>query len=182
MTLEARLERHLSKHPVVDPSAYIATEATVIGDVRIGSHASIFPGCVLRGDINAIAIGSGTNVQDNTVVHLADDYGVMVGERVTIGHKAMIHACKIEDECLIGMCATLLDGVIIGKGSIVGAGALVTKNTHVPPGSLVVGMPAKVKRKVTEAELEQIRDMAKKYQVVAAAHKARFQKETDYTY
>lgn len=173
MTLEERLEKYLSRTPEVDPTAYVAPSAVVMGAVKIGPKASVWPTCVLRGDIEDIIIGEGSNVQDGTVVHLADDLAVRIGKHVTIGHMAMIHACTIEDECLIGMKATVLDGAVIGKNSIIGAGAVVTKNTVVPPGSLVLGMPAKVVRQLSDDEKASLKPWAEKYIKVAAAHKAR---------
>jgi len=170
MTLQERLETYLGQSPKIDPTAYVAPSAVVIGAVTIGPKASVWHQCVLRGDIERIEIGEGSNVQDGAVVHLADDLGVKVGRHVTIGHMAMIHACTIEDECLIGMKATVLDGAVIGRRSIIGAGAVVTKNTIVPPGSLVLGMPAKVVRHLTEEEQAGLRDWAEKYVTVAAAH------------
>jgi carbonic anhydrase/acetyltransferase-like protein (isoleucine patch superfamily) len=173
MTLEERLEIYLNRSPDVDPSAYVAPSAVVMGSVKIGPKASVWPTCVLRGDIENIEIGEGSNIQDGSVVHLADDLGVKVGRYVTVGHMAMIHACTIEDECLIGMKATVLDGAVIGRRSIVGAGAVVTKNMQVPPGSLVLGMPAKVVKQLSEEEQASLRHWADKYVVVAATHKAR---------
>lgn len=173
MTLEERLEKFLSRTPEVDPSAYVAPSAVIMGSVRIGPKASVWPLCVLRGDIEHIEIGEGSNVQDGTIVHLADDLGVTIGKYVTIGHAAMIHACTIEDECLIGMKATVLDGAVIGRRSIVGAGAVVTKNMQVPPGSLVLGMPAKVVKQLSEEDQAGLRYWAEKYVTGAAAHKAR---------
>ncbi len=174
MTTEERLEAHLSKDPIIPESAYVANEATVIGDVTVGEHASIWPGCVVRGDINSIVIGDRTNVQDGTIIHLADDYGVEIGKDVTIGHGAIVHACVIEDECLIGMGATIMDGSVIGKHSIVGAGSLVTGNTQVPSGSLVMGSPAKIVRPLTDEERAGIQPWATKYTKVATAHKRKF--------
>src|SRR3954470_10973280 len=153
--------------------AYIAPGATIIGDVRIGPRASVWPGCVLRGDINSIEIGEGTNVQDGTIVHLADDYGVRVGNFTTIGHAAIIHACEIGDECLIGMGATILDGAKIGDRCIIGANALVTQRFVAPPGSMILGAPAKVVRPLTGAERSSLRGWAEKYIEVAKAHAAR---------
>jgi carbonic anhydrase/acetyltransferase-like protein (isoleucine patch superfamily) len=129
---------------------------------------------VLRGDINTIKIGEGSNVQDGTVIHLADDFGVKIGSYVTIGHSAMIHACEIGDECLVGMRSTILDGAMIGAQSIVGAGALVTKNSHIPEGSLVLGAPAKVVRSLSDEERSKLKALAEKYVKVSRGHKQRF--------
>ncbi|HPA18871.1 MAG TPA: gamma carbonic anhydrase family protein [Verrucomicrobiae bacterium] len=173
MTFDQRLARYLGSAPKIHASAFIAPSADICGDVTIGPDASIWYGTVLRGDINRIEVGEASNIQDGSVVHLADDFPSIVGARVTIGHRAMIHACTIEDECLIGMSSTILDGAVVGKGSIVGAGALVTRRMIIPPGSLVLGAPAKVVRAVTEQERELIRGLAEKYIAVARAHKAR---------
>jgi carbonic anhydrase/acetyltransferase-like protein (isoleucine patch superfamily) len=174
MTIEERLEKYLDQNPQVASDVYVAQGAVVIGAVTLAAGSSVWHGAVLRGDIQTIEIGEGSNVQDGTIIHLADDYGVKVGRFVTIGHAAMIHACTIEDECLIGMQATILDGAVIGKQSIVGAGALVTKGTEVPPGSLVLGSPAKVVRQLSETERASIKEWADKYISVARGHKARF--------
>lgn len=174
MTVEERLAKYLDQTPEVDASAYIAKGAVVIGAVTLAENSSVWHNSVLRGDINTIEIGEGSNVQDGTVVHLADDYGVKVGKYVTIGHSAMIHACEIGDECLIGMQATILDGAVIGAQSIVGAGALVTKGTQVPEGSLVLGAPAKVVRSLSEKERSGLKAMAEKYVTVSRGHKRRF--------
>ena len=175
MTTEERLEYYLNQTPEIDDSVYIASGAVVIGAVTVGVQSSIWHNCVLRGDINRIDIGEGSNIQDGSVVHLADDYGVQIGNYVTVGHMAMIHACTIEDECLIGMHATILDGSEIGEQCIIGAGSLVTKNTKVPPGSLVLGSPAKVVRSLSQQERSDIRHWAEKYVTVSRAHKARVQ-------
>ena len=174
MDIEERLHKFLSCTPRVDPSAYIAEGAIVIGAVTIGPHASVWHNCVLRGDIERIRVGEGSNIQDGAVIHLADDIGVSIGKYVTVGHLAMVHACTIEDECLIGMKATILDGAVIGRRSIVGAGAVVTKNTVIPPGSLVLGTPAKVVKALSEAEQSGLREWADKYVKVAAFHKRHF--------
>jgi carbonic anhydrase/acetyltransferase-like protein (isoleucine patch superfamily) len=171
--LAQRLEKFLGQAPRLDPTAYIAPLATVVGDVRLGAHCSVWPAAVLRGDINYIEVGDGTNIQDGAVVHLADDFPALIGRYVTIGHLAMVHACVIEDECLIGMSATILDGSVIGAQSLVGAGALVTKGTIIPPGSLVLGSPARVLRALTPEERAALRDSAEKYIQVAAAHRRR---------
>lgn len=178
MTLEEQFATFLAKDPQIDPTAYVAPGAILLGDVRLGAHASVWPGTVLRGDINFIAVGECTNIQDGTIVHLADDFPVRIGNYVTIGHAAMIHACTIEDECLIGMQATVLDGAVIGKNSIVGAHSLVTQNTIIPPGSLAVGVPAKVKP-LPPGQQSGIRRWAEKYVKVAAAHRARYASQRD---
>jgi carbonic anhydrase/acetyltransferase-like protein (isoleucine patch superfamily) len=172
MTLPERLARHLRCTPDTARAAFVAANATVLGDVSLGADSSIWYGCVLRGDINAIVIGDGTNLQDGAIVHLADDYGVRVGRHTTIGHAAIIHACEIGDECLIGMGATILDGARIGDGCIVGANALVTQRFVAPPGSMVLGTPAKVVRPLTATERASLRPWAEKYVVVAKAHQA----------
>ena len=166
--LIARLDRHLRRRPVLGANVYIAKTATVIGDVTLGEASSVWYGAVLRGDINRIAIGHHSNVQDNAVLHLADDYPCLVGNWVTIGHSANVHACTIGDECLIGMGATVLDGAVIGEQSLIGANALVTPGMRIPPGSLVVGAPGKVKRALTDEERAGLKHWAEKYVVNGA--------------
>ncbi len=173
MDLKQRLARHLGKKPDTTKAAFVAANATVLGDVTLGLHSSVWYGCVLRGDIHSIDIGEGTNIQDLAMVHLADDYGVKVGRYCTIGHSAIIHACEIGDECLIGMGATILDGAKIGDHCIVGANSLVTQRFVAPPGSMILGSPAKVVRALTEKELLGLRAWAEKYVVVAKAHATR---------
>ncbi len=171
MTLEERLEKYLGATPSVDETAYVSKHAVLIGDVRIAKNASVWPGCVLRADINTIELGENSNLQDGVMVHLADDAGVKVGKNVTVGHGAILHACEVGDGCLIGMGAIVLDKAVIGRGSIVGAGALVTKNTVVPEGSLVLGAPAKVVRQLDAATREGLEHWSKKYVVLAQANK-----------
>ncbi len=173
MTLEKRLERFLGAHPRIHPRAYVAPEAVVVGDVEIEADASVWPMCVLRGDIERIVVGEGSNIQDGTVIHLADDLGVRIGRYVTVGHGAILHACTVADESLIGMRATVLDGATIGARSIVAAGAVVPKGLDVPPGSLVMGIPAKVSRELSEREQSDLKGWALKYITVASAHRAR---------
>jgi gamma-carbonic anhydrase len=172
MTTEERLVRHLGRQPLTAEAAFIAPNATVLGDVTLGPRSSVWYGCVLRGDINSIEIGEGTNVQDLTMVHLADDHGVKVGRFCTIGHSAIIHACTVGDECLIGMGATILDGARIGDRCIVGANSLVTQGFEAPAGSMVLGSPAKVVRALTDKEAAGLRYWAEKYIKVARAHAA----------
>jgi gamma-carbonic anhydrase len=163
MAIES-FEQHL---PTVHPSAFIASSADVIGRVTLGEESSIWYGAVLRGDINEIVIGPRSNVQDNAVVHLADDYGCYVGELVTVGHSAILHACTIKDEVLVGMGAIILDGAVIGERSIIGAGALVTGDTIIPPGSLVIGSPGKVVRTLSLDEQKKVKSWAEKYVTVS---------------
>jgi carbonic anhydrase/acetyltransferase-like protein (isoleucine patch superfamily) len=173
MTIEERLRKYLGKTPDVARAAFVAGNATLLGDVSLGADSSVWYGCVLRGDINSIVIGEGSNVQDGTIVHLADDYGVRIGRYSTIGHAAIIHACDIGDECLVGMGATVLDGAKIGDRCIIGANALVTQRFVAPPGSMILGSPAKVVRPLTDAEQGGLRRWAEKYIAVAKAHAAR---------
>ena len=149
--------------PEIAESAFLAASADVIGRVEIGDDSSIWYNTTLRGDINEIVVGPRSNVQDNAVVHLADDYGCYLGELVTVGHGAIVHACEIKDEVLVGMGATVLDGVVVGERSIIGANALVTGGMEIPPGSLVLGSPGKVVRTLTKREQEGVKHWAEKY-------------------
>ena len=151
-------------HPDVSESAFVDESAQVIGDVHIGSESSMWMNVVVRGDINFIRIGARTNIQDLTCVHVVrDTHPTVIGDNVTIGHSAVIHGCTIEDRCLIGMGAILLNGCRIGTGSIVAAGALVPEGMDIPPGSLVMGMPAKVRRTLTAEEDASIQRYADNY-------------------
>ncbi len=172
MTLADRLKLHLGKTPDTARALFVARNATVIGDVTLGAQSSVFYGAVLRGDIARIVVGEGSNIQDNAVVHLADDLDAVIGAWCTIGHAAIVHACTVGDECLIGMGATILDGARIGARSLVGANSLVPQGMNVPPGSLVYGAPAKVVRALTEAEQSGLKAWAEKYVAVAKAHAA----------
>ena len=152
------------KRPQIDPSVYVADHASVIGAVTIGAGSSIWFGTVLRGDVNPIAIGRDTSIQDNSVVHVTSgESGTTVGDDVTVGHNVILHACTVEDACIIGMGSILLDHVRVGRGSIVGAGALVTPGTVIPPGSLAIGAPARVKRPIDDAERAWIESSAAHY-------------------
>lgn len=174
MSLRERVSLFLDKkHEGTPVHAYIAETAELIGDVRVGKDVSIWPRCVLRADINFIEIGDGTNVQDGTIMHLSDDYPVIIGKNVTIGHGAMLHACTVKDACLIGMRSTILDGAVIGEGSIIGANALVTEGSVIPPGSLVLGVPGKVSRVLTEEEQQEIMGSARKYRELAGFYARR---------
>ena len=142
---------------------YIAEGAVVKGRVSIGEDSGVWYNATVRGDLEPIAIGAGANVQDNAVVHVDPGFPVVIGDRVTIGHGAIIHGCTIGDDCLIGMGAIILNGAVIGKGSIVGAGALLTQNVQIPEGSMVYGSPAKVVRQVRPQEREASRENAWEY-------------------
>lgn len=153
--------------PTVPSSAFIAASADVIGRVTLGEESSIWYGAVLRGDLHEIIIGPRSNVQDNAVVHLADECGCYIGEYVTVGHSAILHACTVKDEVLVGMGSIILDGAVIGERSIIGAGALVTGGTIIPPGSLVIGSPAKVVRTLSLVEQKKVKSWAEKYVLVS---------------
>src|SRR5881275_881125 len=142
-TGHAGIAARLKKGPTIHSSAWVVPGATVIGDVTLEEETSVWYGAVLRGDINRIVIGPRSNVQDNAVVHLDTDYSTMVGELVTIGHTAVVHACTIDNEVLVGMGSIILDDVEVGARSIIGANALITGGMKIPPGSLVLGSPAK---------------------------------------
>ena len=157
--------------PKIDTTAYIANSADIIGEVEIGEDSSVWFGSIIRGDINYIKIGKRTNIQDLSMLHVnhftledkSDGNPTILGDDVTIGHKVMLHGCTVENACLIGMSSTLLDGVVIGKESIVGAGSLVTKDKKFPPRSLIVGSPAKVVRELSDKEVQFLYDSAKGY-------------------
>jgi carbonic anhydrase/acetyltransferase-like protein (isoleucine patch superfamily) len=157
------IEPYENHTPNIHPSAFIAGSADVIGRVAIHEEASVWYNTTLRGDINEIVIDAQSNIQDNVVIHLSDDFGCYVGKLVTVGHSAILHACEVKDEVLIGMGAIILDGAVIGERSIIGAGALVTGGTIIPPGSLVLGSPAKVVRTLSEDEQSKVKDWALKY-------------------
>ena len=159
--------------PGIPESAFVAASADVIGRVTLGEDSSIWYNSTLRGDINEIVVGPRSNVQDQAVLHLADDYGCYLGELVTIGHSAVVHACTIKDEVLVGMGAIILDGAVIGERSIIGANALVTAGMEVPPGSLVLGSPAKVVRKLDLEEQAGVKHWAEKYVKVSRKFLAR---------
>lgn len=171
---QARLDKFLSRTPQVDASAYVAHGAILLGAVKIGPRANVWAGAILRADIEEIIIGEGSSIQDGVCIHLADDLPTVVGDFVTVGHRAMLHGCKIGNECLIGMSSTILDGAEIGERSIVAAGAVVPPRMKVPAGAMVVGCPAKIKRMLSEEERAALRLWAEKYLVVSAAHKAKF--------
>ncbi|CAL9215566.1 unnamed protein product [Arabidopsis halleri] len=179
-----QLSRHrtlmnvFDKAPVVDKEAFVAPSASVIGDVQIGRGSSIWYGCVLRGDVNTVSVGSGTNIQDNSLVHVAKSnlsgkvHPTIIGDNVTIGHSAVLHGCTVEDETFIGMGATLLDGAVVEKHGMVAAGALVRQNTRIPSGEVWGGNPARFLRKLTDEEIAFISQSATNYSNLAQAHAA----------
>jgi len=163
----------LGKTPILRGRVFVAETAAIIGDVEIGEQSSIWYSTVIRGDVMPIRIGARTSIQDGAVVHVTSGrYGTTIGSDCTVGHSAIVHACVVEDMCLIGMGSIILDGARIGRGSLVGAGALVTPGTDIPPGSLVIGSPAKVKRAINEREREQILFGAAHYVELSARYLA----------
>jgi len=159
----AIIDRYLSGVPTIGARVVLSPGAAIVGDVRLGDDVSIWYGAVLRGDLAPITVGRGSNIQDGTVIHVGDDSPCVVGADTVVGHRAMLHACRIEDGCLIGMQSTILDEVVIGAGSIVGAGALITQRTVIPPRSLVLGVPARVIKKLTDEDEAFHRALAGKY-------------------
>ena len=157
-TGHAGIAARLKKGPTVHSSAWIVPGATVLGDVALAEESSVWYGAVLRGDINRIILGPRSNVQDNAAVHVDTNFPTTVGELVTVGHSAIVHACKIDNEVLVGMGAIILDDVEVGARSIIGANALVTLGLKIPPGSLVLGSPAKIRRQLT---LDEQKDIAR---------------------
>ena len=176
MDTTKRLHKHLGEEPLFGPDVFVAPTAVVVGDVQMDEGSSLWYGGVLRGDIISIKIGKFSNLQDGVIGHLADDFPLLVGQYVTVGHGAVIHACEIGDECLIGMNATILDGAKIGPYSIVAAGSLVPAGMDVPTGSLVAGVPAKIKRKLSQEEKDRLKGWAEKYLVVAKQHREKLGK------
>ncbi len=159
-------------HPHVDPSAWVAPDASVIGDVELGPLASVWFGCVLRGDVCSIRVGARSNVQDLTVLHVnSDGTPTVIEDDVTVGHSAVLHAATVKTGALIGIGAVVLDGAVIGEGSVVAARALVTPRTIVPPGMVVMGAPAKVVREVSDAERKWQAETVARYVALAANYK-----------
>ncbi|MGW4885448.1 gamma carbonic anhydrase family protein [Streptomyces murinus] len=159
------------KEPRVDAEAFVAPTASVIGDVTLGAGASVWYGAVVRGDVETITVGARANVQDNVTLHADPGFPVTIGERVSIGHNAVVHGATVEDDCLIGMGATVLNGAVIGAGSLVAAQALVPQGMVVPAGSLVAGVPAKVRRELSAEEQEGVTLNGTLYADLAQAHK-----------
>ena len=156
----------------LDPGAFVARSAVLVGEVSVGARASVWYGAILRGDLAPVIVGADSNLQDGAIMHVEVGVPARLGERVTVGHAAVVHAAFVEDECLIGIGAKVLSGARIGKGSIVGAGAVVKEGFEVPPGSLVLGVPARIVREVTPAESERIQGNWKAYVAYAKAYRA----------
>ncbi len=171
MTSDCQLITVNGHTPQVDPTAWVAPTARLIGDVTLGPSASIWYGVVARADQDRIVIGANSNVQDNSVLHTDPGLHLIVGERVVVGHGAVLHGCQIEDEVIVGMGAIVLNGARIGSGSIIGAGALVAGGSEIPPHSLVLGSPGRVRREITAAELAHIRHNADHYVNLASLHR-----------
>lgn len=167
------IESYTQYSPEIHPSAFVAASADIIGRVRLEEESSVWYNATLRGDINEIVIGPRTNVQDNAVIHLSDDHGVFLGELVTVGHGAIVHAATVKDEVLVGMGSCILDGAVIGERSIIGAKALVTSGMVIPPGSLVIGSPARVVRMLDLAEQAKVKHWAEKYVVQSRKYMSR---------
>jgi len=157
--------------PAVHESAFIAPTASIIGNAALAENSSAFYGVTVRADTAAIRVGAGSNLQDNVVLHADQDFPCTVGARVSVGHGAVVHGCTVEDDCLIGMGATVLNGAVIGTGSLVAAGAVVLEGTVIPPRSLVAGVPAKVRRELTDEEFAGVQRNAAHYQDLARAHR-----------
>ncbi len=161
--LHTQLETFLGKKPTLGKDVYIARTAVVLGDVTLGDNSSLWYNAVARGDINRIVVGPGSNIQDNAVLHVADEFPCLIGSYVTVGHSAIVHACAVGDECLIGMGAVILDGAQVGAQCLIGAKALVTQRARIPDGSLVLGAPAKIARALTPQERAELKCWAAKY-------------------
>jgi carbonic anhydrase/acetyltransferase-like protein (isoleucine patch superfamily) len=159
----AQIDRYLDRLPTLGPGVLIAPGAAVVGEVQLGADVSIWYNAVLRGDLAPVTVGDRTNVQDGAVLHVGDFSACVIGADTVVGHRAMLHGCRVEDRCLIGMQATVLDDAVIGQGSIIAAGALVTARTVIPPRSLAAGIPARVIRALGPDDEEQTRLLAAKY-------------------
>ena len=162
------IEKYCQLLPKISDDAFIADGVRLIGDIRLEKNSNIWYNSVLRGDINFVSIGQGTNIQDNSTLHVAEEHPCIVGDFVTVGHNAILHGCVVEDNCLIGMGAIILNGAKVGENSIVGAGSIITENKVIPPNSLVIGSPGRVIRTVTSEEILAIKKSAHNYIELAA--------------
>ncbi|MDJ0654803.1 MAG: gamma carbonic anhydrase family protein [Xanthomonadales bacterium] len=155
-----QLDQH---RPEIDASAWVADDAVIIGRVQLREEASVWFGSVLRGDMEPIVIGPRSNIQDGSVMHTDDGFPLTVGEGVTVGHRAVLHGCTLQDNCLVGINAVVLNGAVVGRDSLIGANALVREGQQIPPRSLVVGSPCRVVRELTGLEIEGLRESARHY-------------------
>ena len=166
------MEKRPLAHPHVPESAWVAPTATLVGDVRLGPGVSIWYAVVIRADGDSITVGESTNIQDGSVLHTDPGYPISIGAGVSVGHRAVLHGCQVEDDVLVGMGAIVMNGVRVGRGSILGAGSVILEGTEIPPRSLVVGAPGKVRRALLEDEVEHIRTNAVTYLGLAARHRS----------
>ncbi|MFJ1747131.1 gamma carbonic anhydrase family protein [Streptomyces sp. NPDC088116] len=175
MTEQALIKGVSGREPRIDPLAFTAPTSVVLGEVTLAAGASIWYHAVLRADCGPITVGADSNIQDNCSLHTDPGFSLTVGERVSVGHNAVLHGCTVEDDALIGMGATVLNGAHIGAGSLVAAQSLVPQGMRVPPGSLVAGVPARVKRELTEEEREGISQNAAGYLELGKTHRAAYE-------
>jgi len=161
----------LGSDPSIAPGVFVARGAQIVGDVRLEAGSSVWYNAVIRADINYVHIGANSNIQDGSIIHVENDRPCIIGENITVGHGAILHACTIEAECLIGMGAIILSGAVIGKGSIIAAGAVIRENTVVQPYSLMAGVPARLVRTLEPSDAETNRKWALKYTGIARAHR-----------
>jgi len=170
----AQILSYKGKTPKISPTAFIAPGVTIIGDVEIADDANIWFGCIIRGDVNYIRIGAGTNIQDNSVVHVTRKTGpTIIGAGITIGHQVVLHACTLEDGCFIGMHSTIMDGAVVESGGMVAAGALVSPHKRIPKGQIWGGNPAKFLREMRQEEVDYINVSERNYIELAAEYKGR---------
>lgn len=163
------------KHPTIAGDAFVAPNATVIGDTTVGAGSSIWFGCVLRGDVNSIRVGAGTNIQDGSIVHVTRArFATQIGSGVTVGHLALIHGCVLEDNCFVGMQATVMDGCVIASEGMLAAGALLTPGKRIGQGELWAGRPAKLMRRLEPDEIRNIQETAAHYARLAATYREQF--------
>lgn len=157
--------------PKIHPTAFVHETAEVIGKVTLEKNVSLWPYCVLRGDVDAIVIGEGSNVQDNTVIHTTEGKPTILGKGISVGHSVILHGCKVMDHCIIGMGSILLDGAIVEEECLIGAGAVVSPNTRIPKGSMALGIPARVTRTLKPEEIEHIKWNAREYLILSETHR-----------
>ncbi len=164
------IKNYIDKKPQIDERAFVTEGTIIVGDVRLGEYSSVWYGTVIRGDVDRVVIGKSTNIQDGCIIHCDRGIPTIIGDYVTVGHGAILHGCKIANNCLIGMGAIIMDGAKIGEYSIIGAGALIPPHKNIPPGSVVMGFPGDVVRDVTDREREDIRESAYSYVRLSGEH------------